>query len=142
MHGCWQGFIASYCNFFAAFRPKFSEEQIGLLEIEDFKKEAPEHFLSGIEDPHELQLQRLAFEKFQRQELVRWKALLENTGQADSTRSNILAPFSSIRSELKFFLIDTRKMTVKSTWREFRAFEALELGVYWVLYTLPLMDRL
>lgn len=56
-------------------RSKFTDEEIGLLDIESFKLQAPEHFLSGIEDPHELQLQRLAFEKLQRQELVRGPAV-------------------------------------------------------------------
>ena len=51
-------------------RSKYKDKDIGLIDVADFKREAPEHFLSGIEDDYELQLQRLAHEKYQRQELV------------------------------------------------------------------------
>ncbi len=36
-----------------------------------FRREAPPKFLEGIEDDRQLQRQRLAYETYQRQELVR-----------------------------------------------------------------------
>ena len=71
------------------------------MDIEQFKSAAPDHFLSGIEDPHELQLQRLAFEKFQRQELVMIQPgpltlqRHHQIPQHHETSIDIVAPFSS-----------------------------------------------
>jgi len=36
-----------------------------------FLRDAPPQFLEGIEDEHQMQMQRLRYEKYQRQELVR-----------------------------------------------------------------------
>ena len=51
-------------------RSKYTEEEIGLVDEATFMKEAAPQFLEGIDDPHQLQMQRLNYEKYQRQELV------------------------------------------------------------------------
>lgn len=95
------------CNSFAS---AFSDEQIGLMSVQDFMKCAPRELTEGIEnDEHKLMLNRLAHELQLRKELVSQleqlngtkASLMRNVAEQRATLANLPTQLQSLENASK-----------------------------------------